>query len=265
MCLILFALDSHARYPLIIAANRDESYERPAAPLAFWSDAPGIAGGRDLDAGGTWLGITRQGRWAALTNFRRAGSYKLDAPSRGTLVSEFLKDDSSPPQYLDRVAGRAGAYNGFNLLVGIGPEAWYFSNHSDRPQRLGSGAHGLSNHLLNTPWPKVAAGRRFLSSLADLPAAQLSQLLLAALQSRAAPPDSELPDTGVGIERERILATPFIVSPTYGTRASTVLLLDRAGRVHIVEQSFGPMGEPLSAASLEFELQRSGAPAHTAD
>lgn len=256
MCLILFSLDGHPRFPLIIAANRDEAYQRPSTPLAFWPDAPHIAGGRDLEGGGTWLGIARDGRWAALTNFRQAGSYRLAAPSRGRLVADYLLADLAPEAYLARVRTAAERYNGFNLLVGRGTEVYYFSNRGDRIARVAPGSHGLSNHLLDTPWPKVTLGRRLLDALPDDSHATLAGLLLRGLQRRGTPLDAELPDTGVGLERERMLAPPFIVSETYGTRASTVVLVDRSGSVSMVEKSFGPMGKPLGGAELEFALDR---------
>ena len=255
MCLILFSLDQHPRYPLIIAANRDEQYARPSLPIAFWPDAPDVAAGRDLEAGGTWLGITRQGRWAALTNYRQAGSYRLEAPSRGRLVSDYLLANVSPERYVEDIRESAERYNGFNLLVGSGTEVCYFSNRTDRSQRVSPGSHGLSNHLLDSAWLKVTAGRQMLDSLpGELAAAPLTDLLLQGLHARSIPSDSELPDTGVGVQRERVLAPPFIVSETYGTRASTVILVDRAGAVCMTERLFGSMGKPLGGAALEFNV-----------
>jgi len=258
MCLILFAIDQHARYPLIIAANRDESYHRPTAKLAFWDDAPNVAAGRDLDGGGTWLGITRQGRWAALTNYRQSGSYRQGAPSRGRLVSEYLLTKLPPDAYVESIRASAARYNGFSLLIGFGTDVYYVSNRAENHQRVTPGSHGLSNHLLDTPWPKVANGRRLLQSLPDLPPAPLTDILLQALQSHSIPPDSALPDTGVGIPGERILSPTFIVSERYGTRASTVILVDREGAVSIVEHSFAALGKPLGASSLEFVLEGVG-------
>jgi uncharacterized protein with NRDE domain len=254
MCLILFSVNEHPRYPLIIAANRDESYRRPAEALAFWPDAPQVAAGRDLDASGTWLGITRQGRWAALTNYRQAGSYRQGAPSRGRLVADYLTTQVPPVAYLESIQSGASRYNGFSLLVGLGTDVYYFSNRAERYQRVEPGAHALSNHLLDTPWPKVTNGRRILRALPDLPAAPLTDLLLQSLQSRSTPADADLPDTGVGIPGERVLSPPFIVSETYGTRASTVILVERCGTVSMVEQSFGSMGTPLGAAKLRFSF-----------
>jgi uncharacterized protein with NRDE domain len=261
MCLILFSLHDHPRYPLIIAANRDESYRRPTTALGFWPDAPDIAAGRDQQAGGTWLGITRQGRWAALTNFRQAGSYRQGTPSRGQLVADFLRGDSSPQAYMEQIEPNAHAFNGFNLLVGDPGSVYYLSNREDRGRRVAGGIHGLSNHLLDTPWPKVELGKQTLHSLPDAPAEAVTEILLGCLRHCGAVPDTALPDTGVGRARERMLSPPFIVSDVYGTRASTVILLDRDGRVTIEEHAFGPLGVPQDVTRLEFLL--AGGPATT--
>jgi uncharacterized protein with NRDE domain len=259
VCLILFALGHHPSYPLIIAANRDESYGRPAAPLAFWPHASHIAGGRDLRAGGTWLGITRQGRWAALTNYRRAKSYREDAPSRGHLVSDYLESDVSAEQYVDSLQPTAQEYNGFNLLVADRTGLYYLSNRASAPQRVEAGVHGLSNHLLDTPWPKVQMGKHALEQLTADTTPNMILELLGTLGKREVPPESELPDTGVGQAQERVLSPPFIVAESYGTRVSTVLLVDARGRVVIEERSFGPFGTPQHAASLTFDLEENGA------
>lgn len=260
MCLILFSIAQHSRYPLIIAANRDESFKRPTGALAFWSDAPNIAAGRDLNAGGTWLGITREGRWAALTNYRQAGSYHHGTPSRGLLVSEYLLSSSGPQEYIEAVQAKGAQYNGFNLLVGTGTEVYYYSNRAVGVQRVPAGSHGLSNHLLNTPWPKVSVGRSVLDTLPDFEPAALTGVLLQSLQSRAVPQDVDLPDTGVGIPGERILSPVFIAAEAYGTRSSTVILVDHNGAVSITEHSFGPHGSPLGSSELNFQLEL--VPAH---
>lgn len=254
MCLILFSLGHHPGYPLVVAANRDESYDRPAAPVGFWQHAPQIAGGRDLRAGGTWLGITRDGRWAALTNYRRAKSWRDDAPSRGHLVSDYLEGQMSPPDYLEHLAPAARDYNGFNLLLGDRHGLWYFSNRDDGPRRVAAGVHGLSNHLLDTPWPKVQMGKLALQALETSAAPPMRSALLAALAKREVPPDSDLPDTGVGEAQERVLSPPFIAAEHYGTRMSTILLVDDEGNVEIEEHTFGPLGHPLHAQRLSFRF-----------
>lgn len=234
MCLILFAWQAHARYPLVVAANRDEFYARPAARLAEWSDQPGLYAGRDLQAGGTWLGMTRDGRFAALTNYRDPQRVRTERPSRGALVSDFLRAQLRPAEYCAELAVRAGDYNGFNLLVGDRDELWCFSNFGDGAMPVKPGIHGLSNHLLDTPWPKVQRGRaRFTELLAaDEPD---ERALFALLGERRVAADAELPATGVSLEWERALSPLFITMPEYGTRCSTVLLRDRGGDSRLIE------------------------------
>jgi uncharacterized protein with NRDE domain len=236
MCLILLAHRVHPEYPLVFAANRDEFYARPTAPAAWWEDAPELLAGRDLQAGGTWMGVTRSGRWAAVTNYRDLPSERTGVRSRGELVSEFLRGHETPEAFLREIAERAAEYNGFNLLVADREQLWYFSNRGDEPRKLGPGVYGLSNHLLDTPWPKVMRGKQALSALlADGPApAPLFEILVDADPA----PEAELPDTGVGQEWERALSSLFIATPTYGTRASTVLLIDAGGVATFVERSF---------------------------
>ena len=255
MCLILFALRHHPGYPLIIAANRDERYERPSAPLGFWPDAPHVAAGRDLAAGGTWLGITRRGRWAALTNFRQPGSYRATAPSRGQLVSRYLLGDTEPLDYLREIEPRAHEYNGFNLLVGDLDRIFYLSNADGGARRIAPGVHGLSNHLLNTPWPKVALGRKYLENLPLTSKAAIIDALLERLRDAKRPADADLPETGIGPDRDRALSPPFIESDRYGTRASTVIVVDAEGNVAIRERRFGPWGTPIGSSELDFRLE----------
>jgi uncharacterized protein with NRDE domain len=244
MCLLLLALDAHPRYRLIAAANRDEFYARPTATLGWWDDDGRVLAGRDLEHRGTWMGVTREGRFAALTNFREAGARISGAPSRGLLVSEFLTGAEAADGFCDRLAGRAGEYNGFNLVVGDGRRLLWFSNRAPLPVTLEPGVHGLSNHLLGTPWPKLEGGLRDLRGCLQLEGEDLVEAGLELLSDRAIPPDDQLPDTGFGLEWERILAARFIVSPEYGTRSSSVLLIDRRGGGLFVEQSFD-RGEPL--------------------
>jgi uncharacterized protein with NRDE domain len=254
VCLILFSLGHHPGYPLVVAANRDESYDRPASPIAFWGNDPRIAAGRDLRAGGTWLGVTRDGRWAALTNYRRAKSWREDAPSRGHLVSDYLEGEMSPTEYLDRLAPTAADYNGFNLLLGDRSGLWYFSNRDEGRRQVDPGIHGLSNHLLDTPWPKVQMGKLALEAMAPGSPPRMTNELLAALAKREIAPDSELPDTGVGQAQERVLSPPFIAAEHYGTRMSTVLLVDEEGNVAMEEHTFGPFGQLLHTHRLNFRF-----------
>jgi uncharacterized protein with NRDE domain len=255
MCLILFSAAYHAGYPVIIAANRDESYDRPSTPLAFWPHAPHIAGGRDLQAGGTWLALARSGRWAALTNYRQPGSRRSDAPSRGMLVADYLLGSIAPEAYLRQVQARAHEYNGFNLLVGDTTAVHYLSNREGEVRQVPAGVHGLSNHLLNTPWPKVALGKLYLEQLPLGSADAIVDALLERLRDTEPATDAELPDTGIGRDRERLLSPPFIAAEHYGTRASTVIVIDAAGAVTMVERRFGPFAAPLGTSRLQFTLE----------
>lgn len=248
MCLIAFAWrPSHAQ-PLIVAANRDEFYARPTQPLAQWADAPQVYAGRDLEAGGTWLGITADGRFAALTNIRNP-SLPLGHRSRGELVAQFLTSDTPIEDYLADVAQRAAEYGGFNLLVGDRERLYYLNGASPEPRLLGQGVYGLSNAGLDTPWPKVKKAKTALSTQLDDPD-QLA--LMALLSDPTTAPTAELPDTGVSLETEKLLSSLFIASPNYGTRASTVLIVNADGSRHFIEHSFGPYGGRLG--EVEFRI-----------
>jgi uncharacterized protein with NRDE domain len=254
MCLILFARGAHPEYPLVIAANRDEYYRRPAAKAAYWEDHPDILAGRDLECMGTWLGITRAGRFAALTNFRDPRERKIEAPSRGTLVSEFLVSGEEPRVYLETIAGRAHHYNGFNLLAGDVDGVFFFSSRGGAVQEVSPGIHGLSNHLLDTPWPKVERGKaRLRAALADEPS---TEALLDLLHDREPAAEGELPDTGIGIEMERVLAPALIVSPQYGTRASTAVIFGRDGGVSFSERTILQGGATGATVSMHFSISR---------
>ena len=253
MCLILFAWKIHEGFPLVLAANRDEFYERPTAPADFWDEAPHVLAGRDLKEGGTWLGITRKGRLAALTNYRDPTTLKKDAPTRGRLVSDYLLGDETPQAYLDRVASAASRYNGFSLIVGDPAELLYFSNRGEQI-RLSPGTYGLSNRLLDTPWPKVERGKMALSGVLKRKGVPSEEALFALLADRSRPPDESLPETGVGLDRERLLAPLFIESPDYGTRSSTVLTLDSHGDVTFVERAFNGAGETWMTSTFNFRI-----------
>jgi uncharacterized protein with NRDE domain len=237
MCLILLAYGVHPKYRLILAANRDEFLDRPTQPMAFWEDHPDILAGRDLKGGGTWLGMSRSGRFSAITNYREPGGPKPDAPSRGFLVSDFLSGNSSSRTYLEAVSAAGQAYSGFNLIVGDASGLFYHSNRQPGIRRLEPGWYGLSNHLLNTPWPKVEKGIALLkSAVLDADPVDMAPIFRL-LKNREVPPDDRLPDTGVGMEWERILSPMFIQSPGYGTRSSSVMLIGRDGRTQVAEQT----------------------------
>ena len=256
MCLILFAHKAHPEFPLIMAANRDEAFARPAASLAFWDDLPHVCGGRDLEKGGTWLGITRAGRIAAVTNYRDHTVPRNGTLSRGELVRDFLSGDTPTEDYLRDVGARASRYNGFILIAGVLDRLFWFSNRGPGIEAIAPGVHGLSNHLLDTPWPKIQRAKQMMTSLlgADEPA--LMTGLFEVLADRNQASDHELPDTGVGLQRERELSSVFVHGERYGTRASTVLLAHRSGTVTLVERSFGPYGVPIGEAALRFALER---------
>ncbi len=258
MCLVLIALDSHPDYALIVAANRDEFYDRPTAPAAFWADAPSVLAGRDLRAGGTWLGIDRRGRVAAVTNYRQ-GRREREAPrSRGRLVSDFLTTAIDARAHIERVVADAALYNGFNLVAGDARDLRYFSNREGRARALAPGVYGLSNHLLDTPWPKVTATKSALGALLAADAAELIPGLFTLLSDRSQATDDLLPRTGVGAAWERLLSSAFIASAEYGTRSATVLLLGRDGRVVFVERTFGAGGVPAGEARHEFARESGG-------
>ena len=235
MCTLLLAWGVDPARPLLVAANRDELYARPTAPAQFWADAPQVLAGRDLEAGGTWLGVTRGGRFAALTNVREPDVRPPpNARSRGRLVAEFLRGEDGPAAYLAGV--EPGAYAGFNLVVGDAAALWYLSNRAGEPRPLAPGVHGLANAGLDTDWPKVRCGRAGLGALAAGGAATTAALQ-ELLADRRGAPDAELPDTGVGLALERMLAPLFVAGPVYGTCCSTTVVFHRDGWVDFCERT----------------------------
>lgn len=233
MCLILFAYHVHPRYPLIMAANRDEFYERPSAQAHRWQDAPHIIAGRDLLKMGTWIGASDSGQFAALTNYRNPLEQADGKRSRGELIAHFLKEQQSPAEYIQQMADDRDQYPGYNLLVGDRQSLYYYSNVGNEIQPLQPGIYGISNHLLDTDWPKVRSGKYGLEQIIrqideqEIDEQQLSDQLFALLQLTDRPEDEGLPDTGVSLEWERLLSSIFIHSQeqAYGTRSSTVLLM----------------------------------------
>jgi uncharacterized protein with NRDE domain len=238
MCLILFAWQPDRERELVVAANRDEHYGRPTAKAAFWVEAPDLLAGRDLEAGGTWLGITGGGRFAAITNFRAGGDKVNGAPSRGFLVSGFLSSDIDPLSYLRDLSAGADVYNGFNLVVGDRTTLCYFSNRGEDPRILEPGVYGLSNHLLDTDWPKVSRGKAALGDYLASPDEAGRQRLVGALADRDPAPDRALPNTGVGLAVERALSPLFIATADYGTRCTTVIERWGDGVSAFYERSF---------------------------
>jgi uncharacterized protein with NRDE domain len=260
MCLILFGFRAHRHFPLVVAANRDEHYSRPAAPAGFWADCPDIYAGRDLEKGGTWMGINTHGRFAAITNYREGLPGPAAPRSRGELVSGFLSSTESAPDFFSMAAQSANRYNPFSMIAGDLSALSFYSNRSNGIEPVAPGIHGLSNHLLDTPWPKVVNGTAAVAATRDLddPDA-ISALLFSSLAERSSAQDAQLPDTGISRQRERELSPPFISGEHYGTRTSTVLLVHASGEVFVHEKRFGPQGSPLGADARAFRLERSRA------
>ncbi len=254
MCLILLAWKYRDDLPLVVAANRDEDFARPTAAADFWQENPEVLAGRDLSAGGTWLGTSRSGRFAAITNYRNPSDRRSEAPSRGALLTNFLRDSCSPPAYLDALQSSAQAYNGFSLLVGDRDQLWCYSNRGQEPQALPPGIHGLSNHLLNTPWPKVRRGVNALETLVQQGADSMKYFDL--LDDTTTAVDDELPDTGVGLERERWLSAMRLAGASYGTRCSTVLRMSAAGETEFHERTWGMDGQATGTVSHRFRIDR---------
>jgi uncharacterized protein with NRDE domain len=255
MCSIFLAFDAHPKYRLILAANRDEFYERPTARAAFWQDAPEILAGRDLVYRGTWLGVTRSGRFSAVTNYRDplAPTGNL---SRGNLVADFLRGAETPKDYLQKIQQNAAHYSGFNLLAGeFGSEIGYFSNRgAGGVKLLESGVYGLSNHLLDTPWRKVERGKTALKNLLEKENFAVESLLEILLDTTKAD-DEDLPDTGIGLELERVLSSVFIETPVYGTRSSTVLSIETSGKVSFRERTYKQARAAGEEENFAFEIE----------
>jgi uncharacterized protein with NRDE domain len=260
LCLIVVAWRCRADLPLVVAANRDEWRDRAAETAHWWPDHPELLAGRDLKAGGTWMGVTRSGRFGAVTNFRDPSDRRSTARSRGDLVTDFLLARESPPAFLAGVARRAHEYNGFNLIVGDGASLWYFGSREGGARPITPGVHGLSNHVLDEPWPKVIRGRQAMeSALAEkdpMPA------LFTLLGDPRGVDDAELPATGVGLAWERRLAAALIAGADYGTRASTALTVSAGGEVRLEERTRGPQGEETARANHAFDQKvAAGGPA----
>lgn len=255
MCLILLAFKSHPRYKLILAANRDEYYDRPTVKASFWKEAPDMLAGKDLRAGGTWFGITTRGRIAAITNFREPESNISLAPTRGKLVSQYLLGQSSPVEYLEQLEQQADRYNGFNLIVGEKDKLYWYSNRGSGARNLAPGIYGVSNHLLDTPWPKVTLGKKALQELISEEKGPLPEDIFNTLSEGSRPRDEDLPDTGVGLEWEKTLSPIFVSSPNYGTRSSLILFVDMNDHVTFYERTF--MSNSNHASTIKFEFQSS--------
>jgi uncharacterized protein with NRDE domain len=257
MCLVVVALAAHPRYPLVVAANRDEFHARAALPAHWGEHSPyaGMLAGRDAVAGGTWMGVRRDGRWALVTNVRDGRRFDSEAPSRGELVPAVLNAASEPSLALATFMRQADRYNGYNLLAGDADSVTWMSNRAPESQPLAQGVHGLSNARLDTPWPKLTRTKAAVSAWVTRGDDNLSPLFNA-LANRICAPDAELPVTGVPLEWERLLSAPFIVSEDYGTRCSTVLAITRNGDARFVERSFDVRGNATGEVEFQFEIPR---------
>ena len=247
MCLLVMAWRCHPRYRIVAAANRDEFHARAAAPLAPWPDSPGVAGGRDLQAGGAWFAVDARQRFGIVTNFREFGRPRRSAPSRGGLIPAFLGGKAGPEDYLRTLEVDGPAYAGFNLLLGDGESLWYASNRADQFARvLPPGIYGLSNEFLDTPWPKLVRVRERFTALLASPVADerevLTGQLLDILGDRETAPPESLPAGDLSPEWARKLSAPFVLDPGYGTRCSTVLTLANDGALALVERRFDATG-----------------------
>lgn len=250
MCVVTFAWKCHPHYRLLLAGNRDEAYARPSAALAHWGDVPGMFAGRDLEAGGTWMGVHESGRAAVVTNVRDPRAAK-DGASRGLLVSDFLGGDEGAAKHADRLAADAARYRPFNLLLFDRDDARFVSNHPRvLVETLEPGVHGLSNGPLDAAWPKVRRAKAALQAWLDAGDRTDFPALLDAFRDATPAPDAELPDTGVGVELERTLSPMFVAGGVYGTRASTVIALEHAGGGCIIERRFGPNGAAMGQTAL---------------
>ena len=253
MCLIVFAWQVVPGVPVIAVANRDEYYDRPAAPAAPWRDHPHVIAGRDLQGGGSWMGLSLAGdngpRFAALTNIRAPAERRNDAPSRGALVADFLKGDMSAPEYLERLAGMGDPYNGYNLVLGDRDTLYWYSNRAGDDPRNGQPLepgriYGISNGLLDAPWPKVLRTKAQFASLLCQGAPEDAYFEMLADTTRA--PDLRLPETGMPIEVERMLSPVCIETPGYGTRTSTVVKLYRDAPPELHERVVQPGAQELA-------------------
>jgi uncharacterized protein with NRDE domain len=240
MCLIAWNWQPDSELPLLLIGNRDEFYARPTAPLQWWEDANVLAG-RDLQAGGAWLGVDRRGRLAALTNHRDPANARSDTPSRGSLVADFLRGDANAPGYIDQLASRAAEYNPFNLLLFDGQRLLGFESRSARTHALAPGVGAVSNADFNTPWPKLCRLTQGLDAALRQQASPDDVSLLTLLADRTVPADAELPRTGIALEMERALSMAFIAAPGYGTRANTIVRMGK-NSVSMLERTHSAAG-----------------------
>jgi uncharacterized protein with NRDE domain len=252
MCLIVLAWQVHPAWPLVVGANRDEFHHRPADPLQWWPDEPRIAAGRDLEAGGTWLGASRDGRFATVTNYRENLKMQTGERSRGALVTDFVTADVTPLAFARGIDQER--YAGFSLLAATPASLAYVSNRGDAPRALAAGVYGLSNASLDTPWPKVVRSRERLQSLIGREAVTLERLF-ALLADREPAEEVGTPTRDLPAAKVRAVSAPFIVTPEFGTRCSTVLILGANGEVQLNERRFDAQGWTIGESGLRYRLE----------
>lgn len=255
MCLIVFSFKQHNKYPFILAANRDEFYDRPTRPARFWNQHPHILAGKDEKLGGTWLGITKQGKFAALTNYRDLTNIKQFAPSRGKIVKDFLAENQDTLGYLEDLKQSANSFNGFNLITGSKDQLYHYSNETNDITEIEPGIHGVSNAVLNTPWPKVETAK---SAFEDaIKGENIDQTRIFKMLKNSQPyPDNQLPNTGLSKEMEKMVSPIFIKSKNYGTRCSTLLTIRDDGVVTFIEKTYTPVaGTVTSEARFNFKIK----------
>lgn len=253
MCLLLISYKVYPNYKIIIAANRDEFYDRPAEAANYWKENPSILAGKDLKAGGTWLGITKEGRFAAITNYRNMKINNENAPSRGKLIIDFLSNKTSIEDYSNKLKESSRRYNGYNLVFGDKENLFYFSNATEKLIKLTPGIYGLSNHLLDTPWPKVEKSKNSFKEKINNKDVGINDLF-DILSDKTAPPDEFLPNTELNIEIERAVSPIFVETPFYGTRSSTVILWDNNDKIIFVEKFLNPSNKKWTTNSFRFKI-----------
>ena len=255
MCILFIAIEQHPDYPLIIAANRDEFFARPTAASRFWSKHPALLAGQDLQAGGSWMAVNKNGRLAALTNVRDPQRFEPQAQSRGELVTAFTLGEQTNEQYLAHLQQSRQDYNGYNLLFGQWHDLSVYNNHSDNSEKLQQGVYGLSNASLNSPWPKINKGMVNLQQYCHNKAQIEPERLFELLQDESKAEDHLLPHTGIPLEWERQLSSIFIRGETYGTRSSTVFLVDKSHNCHWYEKTFSANGATLDQENYTFPIK----------
>jgi uncharacterized protein with NRDE domain len=254
MCLLLLSYKTNPNYKLIIAANRDEFYERPTAVLHNWENHPELFAGKDLQGNGTWLGVTKKGKIAAITNYRDMSKIKDNAPTRGKLVIDFLLNEIPPEQYTNLLLGKADIYNGYNLIYGNSDDLYYLSNINKEPVKLSKGIYGLSNHLLDSPWPKVVKSKNIFSELIKEHSPSKKKMF-ELLKDDEIYPDESLPETGLGIDLERMVSPIFTVTEKYGTRSSSVIFIDVNNNVEFTEKSYDNKNKEWTTTSFSFKIE----------